>query len=571
MQHIGDKHIFLFLTQMFILLLFTRGLGALFRKWKQPALTAELLVGVLLGPTILQRFLPGLHGALFPSDVIQQSMLETVAWFGVLFMLMEVGLEIDFSIAWRLRGDAMMIALSDVVIPMIIAFVPCLLLPGRYLVQADQRLIFAMFMATVMTISAMPVAARILHDLNLLKADFGFLVMSALAVNDIIGWVLFTIVLGLFTQSAIHFGAILAVFIGTIGFAVLALTLGRHISTMTLNLLRQKNMPEPATSLTFACLLGLLFGAFTQKIGIHALFGFFIAGIVMGEAKNLSEETRTIISQMVYAVFVPIFFANIGLKIDFIRNFDLLLVGFVYIIGVSGRYLGAWIGVSLTKVSRMNRHLISIAHTPGGMMEVVVAVLAFESGLITPRVFVAIVFSAVFSSIVMGPWMRSAMKRRETVRLIDFVTNESVVPLLAATSRDEAIRELSAKAAAGIGVAMQETIAEEALAREQEYGTAVGYGVAIPHIRLEGVENSVLVMGRAPQGLDWNAPDGLPVRSIFFLITPKGIHDVHVQILAEIARVMQKIENRQIIDNARNSSDLWRILRELFSKGGNAK
>ena len=94
-------------------------------------------------------------------------------------------------------------------------------------------------------------------------------------------------------------------------------------------------MPEPASSLTFICLLGLIFGAITQKIGIHALFGFFIAGIVGGEAKNLSEESRRVISQMVHAVFVPIFFVNVGLKIDFLEHFNVGIVALVTVIGIS--------------------------------------------------------------------------------------------------------------------------------------------------------------------------------------------------------------------------------------------
>ena len=89
------------------------------------------------------------------------------------------------------------------------------------MVDPDQRIVFSLFMATVMTISAMPIAARVLHDLKLLKSDLGFLVMSALAVNDIIGWVLFTIILGIFTSSKIALGPIAIVFIVTVGFATL--------------------------------------------------------------------------------------------------------------------------------------------------------------------------------------------------------------------------------------------------------------------------------------------------------------------------------------------------------------
>jgi len=412
MHYLDESHILLFLVQVFILMGCARGLGELFRRWKQPALTAEILVGVFLGPTLLGRFLPGLQAALFPPDAIQQGMLETVAWLGVLLLLLDTGLEVDFSIAWRQRGSALKIAISDIIIPIVVAFVAVVFLPGRYMVDPGQRLVFSLFMATVMTISAMPVAARVLHDMNLLKADLGFLVMSALTVNDIIGWVLFTIILGVFTTASVAIGPVAFVFVTTVGFAFVALTIGRRLSTKGFDALQRMGAPEPATSLTITVLLGVLFGALTQKLGIHGLFGFFIAGVVVGEAKSLSERTRGIISQIVHSLFIPLSFANIGLKIDFVSGFDPLLVALMCVVGITGRYLGAWVGVSYTNVPRINRDLIAIAHTPGGMMAIVIGTLALENRLVTQEVFIAIVFSAVLSSILAGPWMSWVMRKR---------------------------------------------------------------------------------------------------------------------------------------------------------------
>lgn len=565
MHYLDESHIFLFLAQLFVLLLCARGLGELFRRWKQPALTAELLVGILLGPTILGRFLPGFHAALFPADAIQQSMLETVAWLGVLFLLLDTGLEIDFSIAWRQRGSALAIALADIVVPMVVAFVPVLFLPDVFLADPSRRLLFGLFMATVMTISAMPVAARSLHDLNLLKTDLGFLTMSALAVNDIIGWVLFAIILGLFTQASFTLGPILLVFAGTLGFSVLALTLGRPFSARIFDAMKVREFPEPASSLTVTLLLGLLFGAITQKIGVHALFGFFLAGIVAGEAKSLSEDTRRVINQMVYALFVPLFFASIGLKIDFAANFHFGLVVLICAVGIAGRYLGAWLGVTLARVPRVNRSLISIAHTPGGMMEIVVALLALEAGLITPPVFVAIVFSAVFSSVVMGPWMARALARRRAVAPAQFLDERAVVVPLPGEDRAAAIRRLAARIAGLTSPVAAQPIERLALAREREFGTGIGHGVAIPHVRLDHLRNPVLAYGHSPEGLDWDAPDAEPVHHVFFLASATGAEDIHVQILAQIARAMARADNRIRLADAMSGPELFSTLQSVLA------
>ncbi|MBN1425097.1 cation:proton antiporter [Candidatus Fermentibacteria bacterium] len=564
MHYLSEQHILLFLVQVFILLLLTRGLGELFRQRNQPPLTAELLVGVILGPTVLGRCAPSVHGMLFPTDLVQQTMLETVSWIGVLFLLLATGLEIDFSIAWRQRGSALVIALSDIVIPMALAFIPALLLPAKYLVDVDQRLIFACFMATAMTISAMPVSARILHDFDILRADLGLLIMSALAVNDTLGWVVFTIVLGLFTQATHTAGSVLVILAGTIGVCVAALTFGRRLSTAVLGTLQRRGFPEPGTSLTFACILGLFLGALTQGLGIHALFGFFIAGIVMGESRALSQETRITIEQMVHAIFVPLFFANIGLKIDFAANFDLGLVLLVTSIGIAGRYAGAWIGATLARVRRRDRDVISIAHTPGGMMEIVVALLALETGLITAPVFVAIALGALGSSVILGPWMHRALKRRAPVCVADYIHPASVVAHVRAATRLGVIEELLAKAGDRLGDAARASVLAAMAHREADFSTALAHGLAVPHVRVEGLREPVLMFGRSVGGIDWDAPDGHPTHYVFLIVSPADLNDVHLQLLAAIAKGMRKSETRAAIDAAMDEQALWKGLSEGF-------
>lgn len=560
------NYIFLFLIQVFILLLSARALGELFKKWNMPALTGEILVGVILGPTILGRFLPGVYSMLFPVDLMQRNMLETIASLGVLFMLLETGLEIDFSVAWRQRGNALIIAFAGIIIPIAISFVPAYFLPDSYLVSSKQRIAFALFLATVMTISAMPVATRILHDLNLLKTELGFLIVSALAVNDIIGWVVFTIVLGFFTNTQLDFIAMSIFLAAVISFAFLALILGKKLSTHTLEICKNFGMHEPATSFTFACLLGLLFGAITEKMGIHALFGFFIAGIVIGEAKNLSEETRQIISQMVYALFVPLFFASIGLKIDFIANFDTLLVGTILVVGCFARYVGARIGVQLSSVPAINRGLVSLAHVPGGMMEIVIALVALQSGLITDKVFVAVVFSGILSSIIIGPVMRLSLALRRSINPFSFMSKELIFPDILSEDRNEVIEYLALKTASmKLGAKISSKVTASALRREEDFGTGLGMEIAVPHVRIRGIRNPTLAVARAMHGIDWNSPDGLPVKYIFFLVTPEGVNDVHVQLLSSIAKVMLKKENSDMLELAEGKEGFWEALRTLFS------
>jgi Kef-type K+ transport system membrane component KefB len=565
MHYLDEHNIFIFLIQIVILLGLARGLGELFRKWKQPPLTAELLVGILLGPTIMGRFMPFWHQTIFPNDLVQQNMLETVAWIGVLFLLLEIGLEIDFASAWRQRGDALKIAVTDIVVPMVIAFIPCFILPDHYLANPDQRLLFAIFMATVMTISAMPIAARALHDLKLSKTDLGFLIMSALSVNDIIGWLIFTLVLGIFTRGTLDILNVLIIAGSTIAFTAICLTVGRKFADKIITGIKAKKMPQPGVSLTFICVLGALCGAVTQKIGIHALFGFFIAGIMVGGSRALSENVRQVISQMVYAIFVPLFFVNIGLKIDFLKSFDIFLVLLISVIGITGRFLGAWLGVNLTKLPKTNRLSIAVAHTPGGAMEIVVGLLALEYNLITEPIFVAIIFGAVISSVILGPWFSYSIKRRKEISALEFFSPRGIIDRLTQKERNKTIEKLCELAANQENMPDAESIYKAVISREEEMGTGIEEGIAVPHARLADIKEPVVVFGRSPDGIEWNAPDGKPSHFIFLILTPEDDYDSQVQILGVIAKTFSEAVFRDSILKAADSNAIWSVFQNTFA------
>jgi Kef-type K+ transport system membrane component KefB/mannitol/fructose-specific phosphotransferase system IIA component (Ntr-type) len=448
---------------------------------------------------------------------------------------------------------------------MLIAFIPCLFLPDAYMGAAGQRVVFALFVATIMTISALPVTARVLGDLNLYKTDIGFLIMSALSVNDLLGWVIFTLILGFFTQANIALGKILIIIAATIGFAAFCLAYGRNLADKIISKIKEKNLPEPSTSLTFICLLGILCGAITLKIGIHALFGFFIAGIMAGEARALSEKTRQVISQMVHAIFIPLFFVSVGLKIDFFKNFDILLVAFILVVGILGRFLGAWTGVKLTGKYKQNRLLISLAHIPGGEMQIVVGLLALEYRLITEQVFVAVVFGAVVSSIILGPLMSYALKKRKQINILEFFLRRAVAAELKAKDRDSAIEELCELAAEQENMPNKDEICAAVRERENTIGTAMEEGVAIPHARLKSLRNPVIAFGKTSYDIDWNSPDGKPTHFIFLILSPSVDVGLQLQILRAISMTMANSKIRDSLMGAKEKQELWNMLRDAFT------
>jgi Kef-type K+ transport system membrane component KefB/mannitol/fructose-specific phosphotransferase system IIA component (Ntr-type) len=562
MHYLDESMILVFLVQVSLLLGFSRIAGLLLRRIGQPAITGEILVGILLGPTLFGRMLPGLHAMVFPPDAMQQNMLETVAWLGILFFLLDAGLDTNLTAALRQRRDALTISLSDLIIPMAIAFVPIWFLPESYIGPGGGRLLFTLFIATIMTISALPVTARILQDLGIYRSDASLLTMCALTINDIAGWLVFAVILGFATGGHASLIKIPLIIAATVAFTLLCFTVGKKITDRALSGINRFNLPQPGTSLTLIFILGMAAGSVTLAIGIHALFGFFIAGIMAGESRHLSENTRQTISQLVKALLVPLFFASIGLKIDFLKELDLPLTALMLVIGTAGRFAGAWVGVSLTAHPKTNRHLISAAHTPGGEMQIVIGILAMEYAVITPPVFVAIIVSAVLSSVLVGPWMKVALKRGRTALPAASFNPSNILASLDAATRDEAIRLLCKRAGAGLD---PQALSAAVLKREELMGTALGYGVAVPHARMEEIATPRLAFARAPAGIEWNAPDGLPVRFIFLLLTPANEENAQLYLLRAIANAMNRPENRERLLSA-SDKEIGTHLAKMFGK-----
>lgn len=557
---LDESNILLFLIQVLILLGLARGLGLVFARFGQPSITAEILVGVVLGPTLLGRALPGLQQALFPADPIQQSMLDAVAWLGILFFLLDTGLDTDFATAWRQRREALVISAADTFIPILIAFVPCMLLPDAYLVDPQRRILFAVFLATIMTISALPVTARVLQDLDLYRTDMGLLIICALTINDVTGWLIFAILLGFAAEGAVDAVNIPLMLTATILFAFACLTVGRRLTNSALERFHAWKLPEPGTSLTFLCLLGLLGGIVTTWIGIHALFGFFIVGIMAGEARALTENTRQVMRQMVRAVLVPLFFATIGLRVDFAGNFDPPLVLMLLAVGIGGRFLGAWLGATWAGQPRISRHLIGAAHTPGGEMQIVIGMLALDYGVISERVYVAVIFGAVASSIALGPWMRRALRAMHARSVLDCFPLDAVHPELEAGERPAALRELCGVAARHVPDLDPDSVYAAVVAREEAMGTSLGQTVAVPHARIAGLRRAVVVSARSRNGVDWNAPDGLPARLVFLVLTPREDPEIQIQILGAIASALRTEAARRVLLDAGSPDAFHRAL-----------
>lgn len=559
MGPITEHHLLIFLVQFALVLGLCKLIGYFLFKIKQSSITGDILVGLILGPAILGRFFPELQASLFPDEVIQRSMLETIAWFGNFFLLMEAGLEINFSRIWEQRGNAIKLSLLDLTLPIIISFIPLFFLPNRYLVDPSQRILFTLFLAAVMTISALPVAIRGMRDLNILKTDVGFLILSALTINDIAGWVIFTVILGIFSHGSMDFDFIGRLIFLTLAFTIISLTVLRRVVDKMVTFIHNRSGESMGLKITFIMLIGALFGAATLKIGIHSLFGFFMAGTVLGEAKHIGERDRFVVNRLVYAIFVPIFFANIGLHLDFVANFDWKLVLLMVAVGVFARYFAANLGARWSKQHKSNLNVISIAHTPGGEMHIVVSMLAFNGGLISEQILVSIISSSLISTIIFGPWLSWAVRKlRRNIFEIVFAKDDVHLDIRV-QNRDEMLAYMSKQAALRMGLSEDEILQEIKL-REDQMSTAMGMRIALPHARLDGIGRSYIFVFQSLQGIEWDSPDGLTVRLIILIITPKDSPNAQLLVMQSLAKVLSDRQLSNSLVNSQDANFIWAAL-----------
>jgi Kef-type K+ transport system membrane component KefB len=557
--HITEHNFFVFLVQLFLLLGLSRLLGMVFSKWKLQAMIAPILVGVVLGPTVLGRLLPSVQNALFPKVPAQFGMIDTVAWLGFLLLLLVSGLEVNFSNVLKRKSGAGKISIADLVIPMALVGIPCYYVAGRQASPGAGRILATLFVAFTMTISAMPVAIRAMRDTKILKTDMGYLASSALTINEVAGWLVFTVIFGLFPRGGASPGSFLLVVAATAGFTAFALTLGRRLFDLAMGAVKKKTEDSVAVSLTLVLVFGLAFGAITNTIGIHVLLGFFLAGLVAGEAKELSESSRNTISQIVHAVFVPIFFATMGLRVDFVSGARPGLIAFVLVLGILARLVAALAGASFTGTERSNRHIIAVLHTPGGEMQVVVGTLALELGLIGEPLFIAVVASAVLSSVLFGPWLSSVVRVRDRLSIAQFLSPSGIISNLKTATREQAISALCAQASALSGVNYH-LVLESVRAREEVMSTALEKEIAVPHAKMSDLQSPLIVLGREPAGIDWNAIDGKPVKLVFLILTPSESYDIQLRIYRGVIRLLQEEDFRQKLIDAADHKAMWGII-----------
>src|SRR5579872_5679055 len=422
MDHLTQHDVMVVFLALATLLACAKLAGELVKKFNQPSVLGEILAGIVLGPTVLGHYRPGVYALLFPHTGPVALVLDGVSAISVVFFLLTAGIEIDLASIFRQGRSALLVSSFGMVIPFGFGVAAGWAFPQ--FLGADQRtdtLVFALPICTALSISALPVVARILMDLDLLRTEMGTIVMSSAMFDDLVGWILFGLVLGMMKPNGDSGHGFRHTVMLVLTFAAVMLTVGRWLIHKVLPFI-QAHTTWPGGVLGFIFSLTLASAAFAEYAGIHAVFGAFITGAAVGESGHLRQRTSEHIYQIVTNVFAPLFFASIGLHTNFVINFHPAVTAFIIGIACLGKILGAGCGARLGGMDLRTSFGVGLAMNARGAMEMILGILALQARLIREPMFVALVVMALVTSLISAPAIRILITRKKSVNLKDVVS-----------------------------------------------------------------------------------------------------------------------------------------------------
>ena len=394
------------LLDVAVILVAARAGGVLFERFGQPSVIGEIAAGIALGPTLL-GVLPGDPSSdLFPADAL--AVLQLIGQLGLVLFMFTVGWDLDLKVVRRREGAAATVSIASILLPFAFGLaLAAHLHPGHDTVAgaAVPFWPFALFLGASLSLTAFPVLARILQETGLAKTPIGTLVLTAAAVDDVVGWSVLAIALTVLASSGawdyLRFVAEIALFVAVVVVVVRPLL---H------RLLQHPSPGREALVLPIA-----LAGAYaTDAIGIHAVFGAFLVGAAMPrpDGEHTLKEFRRRLSPVI-AFLAPIYFVTSGMAVDIpgLHAGDLADFLLILTAACAGKFLGAFGGARITGIGARDSASIGVLMNTRGLIEIVLLTVGVDVGLIDERLFTLLALMAIATTLLTSPVLRRIRPR----------------------------------------------------------------------------------------------------------------------------------------------------------------
>lgn len=406
--------IVLFLVQVALLLLTARVLGEMARRLGQPSVVGEILAGIILGPSLLSGLFPAFGAIIVPQTAVQGHLLEIMALLGAMFMLLITGLEIDVNLIRRHARTAISTSVGGLLVPFSASFLLAQLLPNDLLADPQQRLVFGLFFAIALSVAAIPVIAKVLMELDVLKRDIGQIIIASAMIDDITAWTMLSIVVGLAAGQVVTFGTIAASVLTVVGFVVVSFTLGRWVVKRVLNFVQNQSI-SPDALLTTIVIMMFAWGAVSHALYLEAVIGAFVIGILVGQMPTIPASVIHKLESLTLGIFAPIFFAVAGLKVDLLALLTPQLFGLALLtltIACIAKFGGAYTGARLLGGrDHWTATTFASALNARGAVEIIIASIGLSIGILSQSIFSIIVMIAIVTSLLAPSALRWSFRR----------------------------------------------------------------------------------------------------------------------------------------------------------------
>jgi Kef-type K+ transport system membrane component KefB/nucleotide-binding universal stress UspA family protein len=403
----------LFVAQTVVLMTVGRLFGEGLQRIGQPAVMGAILGGIALGPSVLGALWPAGQHALFPDSPAQMAMIDGVAQFGVLMLLLLAGMETDLGLVRRVGRAAAAVSLTGIAIPFACGFALGWVLPDSLLPGGSSRLIASLFLGTALSISSVKIVAIVVREMNFIRRNIGQIILASAVIDDTIGWVVIAITFGLAQSNGLDLVAVGRTVGLTLLFIAGSLVLGRRLVFWIIRWVNDNFRSElPVVTAVLVIMGGM--ALITDAIGVHDVLGAYMAGILVGESPILTRRIDEQIRGLTTALFMPVFFGLSGLEanLTILGDPSLLAVGLGLVaIASVGKFGGALLGGWMGGLSGREALTLGFGMNARGSTEVIVASIGLSIGALSRDMFSMIVAMAVVTTLAMPPTLRWSLRR----------------------------------------------------------------------------------------------------------------------------------------------------------------
>lgn len=408
------EHItFFIILQILIILFFSRIISSLARRYLgQTNVAGEILAGILLGPSFLASLFPETFHMIFIEDTA--IVFTGLSQIGLIFLMFQIGMEFNFSLQLKGAGRSfIVISIAGIAIPFLIGYISAGYIWQQLPAPAPPEEGFRLFFAVAMSITAIPILGRIFMELNYSNTRIAALVISAAAVDDVIGWLLLGIITALVT-TGFDFPVTINNLILLISFIFISLIIGsRFISPWIAKKIATSETISP--TLLFTVISGLFINSLaTSFLGVYAIIGGFIFGLSLHKNRKFVQRWNETIGYFVNIFFLPLFFAWTGLKtnIGLLTTLpDILLCLAICFLAFIGKFGGTYLASRLTGEKHNDALIVGFSMNTRALMELIVLNVGYDLGILPQKIFTMLVVMAVSSTFIITPILKYLLKK----------------------------------------------------------------------------------------------------------------------------------------------------------------